>query len=194
MKLIVGLGNPGKEYASTRHNIGFEAVDAFAKECKASFKTEKKFHAEIAETRIDSEKVIIAKPITFMNLSGDAVQVLKSFYKLSNSDILVIHDEMDFAPGTFAFSIGRNPAGHNGVESIQKVLGTKEFARLRLGIGRPTVETKEDYVLSKFSKEVRSLLVQTLRDTRYAIRDWLSLGLDKTMNVWNGVKSDSSRT
>jgi PTH1 family peptidyl-tRNA hydrolase len=189
MKLIVGLGNPGKEYAGTRHNLGFEALDHLAEKLETSFKTDKKFQAEIAEAHIGSEKVLLAKPTTFMNLSGDAVQALKSFYKLENADILVLHDEMDYEPGKIAFSIGSGPAGHNGVESIQERLATKEIARLRLGIGRPTIEAKEDYVLGRPSDADRGLINSKLDDTRYAILDFVTKGLTKAMNVWNAVKS-----
>src|SRR5689334_6786030 len=139
MKLIVGLGNPGKEYAGTRHNIGFRILDALA---ESPFKDESKFKSEISEMRVGSEKVILAKPTTFMNNSGEAVQALKSFYKLEDGDILVIQDEMDYMPGVFAFSFGNGPAGHNGIASIQEMLATRDFARLRIGIGRPSVGTK----------------------------------------------------
>lgn len=192
MKLIVGLGNPGKEYAGTRHNVGFEVVDAFAAPLEATFKLQKDFKAEIAEARIGSEKVLLAKPVTFMNLSGEAVRAIKSFYKLSVEDILLVHDEMDFAPGAFAFSIGSGPAGHNGVESVQEALATKEIARLRIGVGRPTVETKENYVLGRFSKEEQASITSLLPNLRLAICDWTSSGLDKAMNLWNGLKRASS--
>ncbi len=189
MKLIVGLGNPGKEYDGTRHNIGFAVLDAFA---KSPFRKETKFKAEISELRLGNEKVLLAKPTTFMNLSGEAVQALKAFYKLENSDILIVHDEMDFAPGAFQFSIGSGPAGHNGVESIQERLGTKDVARLRIGIGRPAVGTKEDFVLTKFGKEESKLIKEVLKKTTEAVGMWTEQGLTKTMNVWNGVKGAAS--
>ncbi len=192
MKLIVGLGNPGKEYAGTRHNIGFEAVDAFAASLEASFKLQKDFKAEIAEARIGSEKVLLAKPVTFMNLSGEAVRAIASFYKIPIENVLLVHDEMDYAPGLFAFSIGSGPAGHNGVESVQEALATKEIARLRIGVGRPTVETKENYVLGRASTADRALIDETLHSALSALRDWSSSGIDKAMNVWNGLKRASS--
>ena len=192
MKLIVGLGNPGKEYAHTRHNVGFAAVDALAEELGTSFKPEKKFQAEIADARLGDEKILLAKPTTFMNLSGEAVQALKSFYKLENRDILIVHDEMDFAPGDLQFSVNSGPAGHNGVESVQERLGTKDVARLRIGIGRPSVGTKEDFVLTKFDKEESKLVKDVLKKAPDALRMWIEQGLTKTMNVWNGVKGASS--
>ncbi len=192
MKLIVGLGNPGKEYADTRHNLGFEVVDALAASMDASFKLQKDFKAEIAEIRIGSEKVLLAKPVTFMNLSGDAVRALASFFKLSVQDILIVHDEMDYAPGVFAFSTGSGPAGHNGIESVQEAVGTKEIARLRIGVGRPTVEAKEDYVLGRPSASDRKLINGVIEDAGKAAQDWVSQGLTKAMNTWNGLKRASS--
>ena len=186
MKLIVGLGNPGKEYAGTRHNIGFRVLDALA---DSSFNDESKFKSEISEMRVGSEKVILAKPTTFMNNSGEAVQALKSFYKLEDGDILIIQDEMDYMPGVFAFSFGNGPAGHNGIASIQERLATRDFARLRIGIGRPTVGTKEDFVLTKFSDEEEKKIASREKDLLQASKDWVSQGLTKTMNVWNAVKS-----
>lgn len=189
MKLIVGLGNPGKEYDGTRHNIGFAVLDVLA---TAPYKKEVKFKSAISELRLGDEKVLLVKPITFMNLSGEAVQALKSFYKLEDADILVIHDEMDFAPGTFQFSVGSGPAGHNGVESIQERLGTKNVARLRIGIGRPAGGTKEDFVLTKFGTEESKLMKEALKKTTEAAKMWMKEGLTKTMNVWNGLKGAAS--
>jgi PTH1 family peptidyl-tRNA hydrolase len=192
MKLIVGLGNPGKEYAGTRHNVGFEAVGALAASLEATFKLQKDFKAEIAEARIGTEKVLLAKPVTFMNLSGEAVRAIASFYKIPIENVLLVHDEMDYVPGLFAFSIGSGPAGHNGVESVQEALATKEIARLRIGVGRPTVETKENYVLGRPSAPDRSLIDYALHSALSALRDWSSSGLDKAMNLWNGLKRASS--
>ncbi len=189
MKLIVGLGNPGKEYTGTRHNLGFEALDHLAQKLETSFKTDKKFQAEIAEAHVGSEKVLLAKPTTFMNLSGDAVQALKSFYKLENADILVLHDEMDYEPGKVAFSIGAGTGGNNGVASIQERLATKDIARIRLGIGRPTVEAAEDYVLGRPSKEHRTSIDKTIETASDMSLAWVKEGLTKAMNVWNAVKS-----
>jgi PTH1 family peptidyl-tRNA hydrolase len=184
MKLIVGLGNPGKEYEGTRHNVGFRVLDALA---ESPFTLESKFKAEVSEYRIGTEKVLLAKPTTFMNLSGDAVQALKSFYKIENQDILVIQDEMDHPTGVFTFSINAGPAGHNGIHSIQERLGTKEIARLRIGIGRPSVGTKEDFVLTRFSKEEEASISSREADLVQAVKDWITQGLTKTMNVWNGI-------
>lgn len=191
MKLIVGLGNPGKEYAGTRHNVGFEIVDALANSLEASFKPAKEFKSEIAEARVGSEKILLAKPTTFMNLSGDAVRAIASFYKIPTENILIIQDEMDYAIGEFAFTPENGPAGHNGIASIQEVLGTKKIGRLRVGVSRPTVEAKEDYVLGRFSKDDLQTLGSISKDVQSALRDWMEQGLTKAMNTWNGVKGAS---
>lgn len=188
MKLIVGLGNPGKEYAGTRHNVGFEIVDALANSLEASFKPAKEFKTEITEGRVGSEKILLAKPTTYMNLSGEAVRAIASFYKIPLENILIVHDEMDYPIGEFAFTPESGPAGHNGIESIQQVLGTKKIARLRVGVGRPTVEAKEDYVLGRFSKDDLQTLGSISSDVQAALKDWMTLGLTKAMNTWNGVK------
>ena len=140
--------------------------------------------------RIGNEKVLLAKPTTYMNASGEAVQAIKAFYKLENADILVLQDEMDYAPGVFMFAVNAGPAGHNGISSIQERVG-KDVARLRIGVGRPTVGTKEDFVLTKFKKEEESKIAAREEDMLKAIKDWVSQGLTKTMNVWNAVRSDS---
>lgn len=184
MKLIVGLGNPGKEYAGTRHNIGFMALDLLSND----FKLDPKLKSELADIRIAGEKVLLAKPTTFMNLSGDAVQAIKSFYKIENADILVVQDEMDLPLGTLKFYVG-GPAGHNGVISVQERLGG-EVARLRLGIGRTDAESK-DYVLGTFGKDEAVVLKLTLSKSKEAILAWAEQGLTKAMNVWNGVESAS---
>jgi PTH1 family peptidyl-tRNA hydrolase len=187
MKLVVGLGNPGKEYAGTRHNVGFEIVDALANSLETSFKSAKEFKAEIAEARSGSEKILLAKPTTYMNLSGDAVRAIASFYKIPTENILIIQDEMDYAVGDFAFTQENGPAGHNGIESIQQALGTKKIGRLRVGVGRPTVEAKEDYVLGRFSKEDLQKFGSISGDVQSALKDWVACGLTKAMNTWNGV-------
>ncbi|MBI2552006.1 aminoacyl-tRNA hydrolase [Candidatus Uhrbacteria bacterium] len=140
MKLIVGLGNPGKEYEKTRHNVGFLAVDGIARDLQFSkWKMEKKLEAEVCRGFIASccEDVILAKPQTFMNNSGAAVKKLTVNYRLTTDDLLIVHDDLDLELGTLRLSYGSGSAGHNGVQSIIDALGTKDFWRLRVGIGRP---------------------------------------------------------
>ncbi len=191
MKLIVGLGNPGKEYDGTRHNIGWDAVSAVAEDVEASaFSKKAAYNAEISEGMIGTQKVAFMHPLTFMNLSGNAVQTFKSFFKLKNEDILIVQDEMDFPVGTFKFSTGSGPAGHNGILSIQQSLGTRDIARLRIGVDKPEARTaREDYVLGKFSAADKKKLKTQTKKINQAIQDWVTQGLTKTMNSWNGVES-----
>ena len=193
MKLIVGLGNPGKEYDATRHNIGWDAVTLAAEASDATpFSKKSAFHAEVSEATIGGKKVLFAHPLTFMNLSGNSVQTFKSFFKLDNADILIVQDEMDFPVGTFKFSTGSGPAGHNGILSIQQSTGSRDIARLRIGVSKPDRHiAREDYVLGKFSAAEKKLLKAQTKNINKAIQDWVTQGLTKTMNVWNGVESAS---
>ncbi|OGL73814.1 aminoacyl-tRNA hydrolase [Candidatus Uhrbacteria bacterium RIFCSPHIGHO2_12_FULL_60_25] len=180
MKLIIGLGNPGTEYDRTRHNVGFMAVDAFAEHAEAAWKADAKRKASVAK----AGKTILAKPTTYMNNSGDAAAALISFYKVAPEDVLVVHDEMDLAPGRFKFTGEGGPAGHNGVEDIQTKLGTDKIARLRIGIGRPPADhgpRTTDYVLETLSPQDAPKPL----DTASAMRDWIEGGLEKASNRWN---------
>jgi PTH1 family peptidyl-tRNA hydrolase len=182
MKLIVGLGNPGHNYERTRHNAGFLAVDALADKEGAPWKTDRKRHADIASFRHGEEKILLAKPLTFMNLSGDAVSAIASFYGIEIGDILIVHDDMDIETGRMKFVAQGSPAGHNGIKDIQQKLGSKAIARLRLGIGKPTKPiATEDWVLSRLSpKELPKPL-----DMVAGMRDWIEGGIPKASNAWN---------
>lgn len=136
IRLIVGLGNPGREYADTRHNAGFWYLDLLAKELSASFVMEGKFFGEVARLKIDGGDLYLLKPQTYMNLSGKAVQALASFYKIAPEEILVVHDELDFKPGIIKLKQGGGNGGHNGLKDIDRVIG-KNYWRLRAGIGHP---------------------------------------------------------
>ncbi len=148
MKLIIGLGNPGKKYLHTRHNLGFMALDFLQKNSGApDFKMNKKCNAEIIKT----DEIIFAKPLTFMNNSGEAVAKLLSFFKLTPADLVVVHDDLDLDFGKIKIGAGHGAAGHNGVKSIIDLLGTKDFNRIRIGVGRPPAHVPpEDYVLQNF--------------------------------------------
>jgi len=149
--LIVGLGNPGEQYQKTRHNSGFILVDKMVEAGGFSWKEEKKFKASVA----DSDNVMFVKPLTFMNLSGESVSKIASFYKIDPNNIVVIHDDVDFPFLEWKMQLGKDTAGHNGVGDIVQKLGTNEFWRVRVGVGRP--ESKqydvEDFVLSSYSDE-----------------------------------------
>lgn len=159
MKLIIGLGNPGKEYVKTRHNVGFLFVDFLqqAFHCEA-FHPNTKMSAEISSGVINGEKILLIKPTTFMNASGTAVQALMHFYKFSASDIAIVHDDLDIAPGIYKTTLSSRAAGHNGVQDIIDKIGTQNFFRIRIGIGRPAEVAgvcmpSHDFVLQNFSEE-----------------------------------------
>lgn len=137
VRLIIGLGNPGPEYEATRHNAGFWLADHLADDLKASFTLEKAFSAWVAKARFEGEAVIIAKPSTFMNRSGQAAGALLRFYKLAPEQVLVLHDELDLLPGSVKLKRGGGHAGHNGLRDIQSAFSSPDFWRLRLGIGHP---------------------------------------------------------
>ena len=170
MKIIIGLGNPEKEYSNTRHNAGFFVLDKIKDAWDfPDFAFEKKFNAEISEGhskfKIQNSKLLLIKPQTFMNLSGDAARSILDFYKLTPDDILVIHDDLDIELGKFKLATDSRSAGHNGVQSIIDNLGTQKFKRIRLGIAQASEEksacplaTQHDFVLGKFSaNELESL-------------------------------------
>mgnify|MGYP001453189522 CR=1 FL=1 len=159
MKLLVGLGNPGKNYNNTRHNIGFAMIDFLFSEWlkKENFDDwgkNTKFKAEISVGNINGEKIILAKPLTFMNNSGETVQALASYFKIPNEDIYVFHDELDLLCGNYKIQFDRSGAGHNGVLSIIEKLGTQAFNRIRIGIAKEDKQKQgkgADYVLNKFN-------------------------------------------
>ena len=207
MFLIVGLGNPGRKYQETRHNIGFQVVDElrsslhfatarvvdeFARENKNNFpkfKFAKKFNAEISEGILGGEKILLAKPQTFMNLSGKSVKPLTNFYKITPPGLVVIHDDIDILLGKIRISKGRGAAGHKGVESIIKGLKTKNFVRFRIGIKpKPytlTPKTLDNFVLKKFNKKEEKLVKEVIQKTAEAIEMVLEEGLEKAMNKFN---------
>ena len=161
MKLIVWLGNPGLKYDKTRHNIGFVMVDARAEQEWFLWKQESKYKAEVAIWEKNGEKLLLCKPQTYMNLSGEAVAPLARFYKIEAKDILVVHDEIDFVTGRLALKLGGSAAGHNGLKSIIQKFGSADFYRLRIGVDRPAVSSQvADWVLSSFKPEERALLEQ----------------------------------
>lgn len=159
MKLIIGLGNPGNQYAKTRHNAGFIILDELQKEKNfPEFQLNKKFVAEISETTMAGEKIIFAKPQTFMNNSGQSVQKIMTFYKIKNEDLTIIHDDLDINLGAFKISTDSSAAGHNGISSIFETLGTQQIRRIRIGIeGAEKKLTRvlagSDFVLQDFNSE-----------------------------------------
>lgn len=180
MKLIVGLGNPGAEYQETRHNFGFMALDAYVRHHSVAWRSKAKFSAEIAELDLDGEKVLLAKPQTFYNLAGNAVQQIRSFYKIDMNDVLVIHDEMALPLGTIRTRRGGSDAGNNGIKNIINTNGA-EFARVRIGSGlQPTVSgdtqpthNRRDYVLGRLSAADRNILDEELATVGQIITEFI---------------------
>ncbi|MFH0934124.1 MAG: aminoacyl-tRNA hydrolase [Pseudomonadota bacterium] len=164
IKLIVGLGNPGKEYEATRHNAGFWWVDELAHLNKANFKADGKFHGLIAKANLHGHEVFLLKPQTFMNVSGRSVGAVAQFYKLAPAQILVVHDELDLPPGSAKLKLGGGHGGHNGLKDIIAHLGTKDFWRLRVGIGHPGDRAEVvNFVLKAARKEEQVLIDEALQ-------------------------------
>jgi len=188
MILIVGLGNPGKEYINTRHNIGFRVVDEFVKRNNfPDFKLSKKLRAKISKGVLDSKKMILAKPQTFMNLSGKAVKKLTYNLQLTTYNLWVIHDDIDLPLGIIRISRDRGAAGHKGIESIIRELKTKDFVRFRIGIQPKSGKPKniEKFVLKKFNKEEKKVLNQVVKKTTEAIEIAIKEGVEKAMGRFN---------
>jgi PTH1 family peptidyl-tRNA hydrolase len=189
--MIVGLGNPGPDYARTRHNVGFQIVDLLAERHSLSFdRFQKRARLGIGslDLRDDSAKrVVLAKPMTYMNASGESVGALATFYKIAPEDILVVYDDLDLPVGKVRLRPGGGSGGQKGLASIIKALGTEEFPRLRVGIGRPTGQMDPtDYVLKKFSAEQEKEMALTRARAVDAIETWLAQGIEAAMNQYNG--------
>ena len=215
MILLVGLGNPGKKYQNTRHNVGFRIVDNFAKENNfPEFRLSKKFKALISEDTLHNKKILLAKPQTFMNDSGKSVRAIFNFQfsifnefsilQFSNKNLIIIHDDIDLPLGKIKITKNRGSAGHKGVQSIINELGTKNFLRFRIGIKPPkqslalfrdatgqakqtdaTVYRSEDFVLRKFTKEEEKILKEIIKKTCQAIEMATKQGIEKAMAEYN---------
>lgn len=186
MKLIFGLGNPGTKYQTTKHNIGFIVVDQLAKALGITF-NQTKFKSLYAEGRIGTEKIILVKAQTFMNLSGESVQPWMDFYKLELEDLLIVYDDMDLDVGKIRLRLKGGSGGHNGIKSIIQHLGGQEFNRIKVGIGRPYPEQSViSHVLSQFRKEDVVNIENAVYDSVDAIKYWASdHTFQETMNQFN---------
>jgi len=185
MKLIIGLGNPGKKYETTWHNLGFLAVDALAASKPEMFlkcKQSAKFKAEVCEGSELEEKIILAKPRTFMNKSGQAVKAIMSFYKIKPLDLWVIHDDIDLPLGKIRIRKGGSAGGHHGMESIISSIGTNDFMRIRVGIGRPIHGDITGYVLGRFTNEEKEPISQAISTATKALESAVKTGIDSAMN------------
>jgi PTH1 family peptidyl-tRNA hydrolase len=188
MKLVVGLGNPGRKYEGTRHNIGFEVVYALARKF-ASGKPKNDFQAEVVEAAIGSERALLVCPQTFMNLSGASVLKARDFYKLENRDLLVISDDLNLPLGKLRVRTGGSAGGQKGLVDIIRCLGTEEFPRLRSGIGAPAEHWEgRDFVLSKFTKEEQTEIQIAVVQAAEAVECWATQGIAACMNRFNSTK------
>jgi PTH1 family peptidyl-tRNA hydrolase len=192
MKLIVGLGNPGSEYVGTRHNVGFEVIDQFAARLgwmpdgKFDRLAKSSFDGLVFDGMLGSEKVLLLKPMTFMNVSGRSVQSAMAFYRLEATEIMVVLDDLALPAGALRMRAGGSSGGHNGLKDIERALATDQYPRLRIGIDpTPPRIAGKDYVLGRFSPEQRKLIDPTLGRACGAIATWIDKGIATAMNQCN---------
>lgn len=181
MKLVVGLGNPGKEYNLTRHNVGFIILDKYLGDINWS----SKFNGLYYEKNINNEKVIFVKPQSYMNLSGNVVQKFINFYKIDSKDLLVIHDDLDLPVGKFRIKINSSSGGHNGIKDIISCLNTNEFVRLKIGISQNRNIDTKDYVLGKFSKSDLEIIDKNNNAYKEIIENFNYNNIELLMNKYN---------
>ena len=193
MHLIVGLGNPGADYAKTRHNAGFLLVEKLAELWQSGWTNERKFQARVARAERGGKKVLLCEPQTFMNLSGESVAAVQQFYQLPLEKILVVVDDADLPLGEIRLRPSGGSGGHHGLESVTQHLGSKEYARLRIGIGRKN-EARQitGHVLGKFSADESALLEKVLERATGQMECWLDAGLQKAMSQFNGAVSPTN--
>ena len=184
MFLIVGLGNPGREYENTRHNIGFAAMDVLAEKYNIDI-NRSKFKGEYGEGFINGNKVILLKPYTFMNLSGESVREAIDFYKLTEEEVLIIYDDISLEVGRLRIREKGSAGGHNGIKSIINHMGTDVFTRIKIGVGAPKGDLV-NHVLGRFSKEEVNILKQTLDAVTEATAEIIDNGAKEAMNKFNG--------
>lgn len=185
MYLIIGLGNPEEEYSKTRHNMGFNAINKIAEQYGLKI-NKNKFQGLYESAIIEGQKVILIKPQTYMNLSGECVKQFVDFYKIQKEEILVIYDDMDIEPGKIKIRKKGGPGGHNGMKSIIKMLGTEELSRIRVGIGRPEHNGDEiNYVIGAIPEEEIPKLNEGVEDAKEAVIEVLKNGIDSAMNKLN---------
>lgn len=186
MYLVAGLGNPDKKYEKTRHNIGFDAAISFADKHSIAI-NKSKFKAMFGEGMIGDEKVIIALPQTYMNLSGDSIAEIAAFYKIPNENIIILHDDISLAPGRMRIRQKGSAGGHNGLKSIISRLGSDVFARIKIGVGAPVHADYDlaDFVLGKFSREETELLDPVIKKVADAAECIIKSGIDRAMNRYN---------
>lgn len=184
MKLIVGLGNPGKEYAGTRHNCGFMVIDRLASKLNVDV-DQNKFKGLYAKVKYHGEDIILLKPQTYMNLSGDSVNAVMNFFKIDKEDLLVIYDDLDMPVGKLRLRKTGSAGGHNGIKNIIAHLNSQDFKRIRVGIDRHKYMNVADYVLSRFSKVESEAIEQGIENAANAVLDYLDNDFNHAMNYYN---------
>jgi PTH1 family peptidyl-tRNA hydrolase len=187
--LIAGLGNPGRKYADTRHNIGFMLVAQLAARWRAAWTVESRFSSKLARLERDGKRIILCQPQTFMNASGQAVAALRGFYRLPGAQLLVAVDDADLPLGTIRLKPEGSSGGHHGLESVEQQLGTREYPRLRLGIGRREDDGRQisNYVLGRFAGAERPGVDEVLSRAGQQVECWLDAGISQAMNEFNGA-------
>lgn len=185
MKLVAGLGNIGEKYCFTRHNAGFMAVDKWALDSGLSFREEKKLKCLITKFRFGNDDIILIKPTTFMNLSGEAVWSVINYYKIDIKDFLVVYDDISLPLGKLRFRPNGSDGGHNGIKSIIKYLGTSDFARLKIGIGPQPPIPSEAFVLQNFDKSQLENLKTVLKKCVEGVEFYFEYGMEKAQNMYN---------
>lgn len=184
MKLIVGLGNPGKQYNNTRHNIGFKCIDEIARFFNVSY-TKEKFGGLYAEVKYQEKKVILLKPQKYMNLSGEVIIAFVNYFKIKKEDILIIYDDMDIDIGKIKIKGQGSSGGHNGLKNIEHYLKTNEYKRIKVGVSRDLIIDSKDYVLGKFTKEELRIIEQITKKIPNIIIDYLNISFSNLMNKYN---------
>ena len=185
MKLIVGLGNPGKEYRNTRHNVGFFMLDKYL---NGEGKWKEKFNGLYLEKNINGEKVIFLKPLSYMNLSGEVIKKYIDFFKISNDDIFIIHDDLDLNLGFYRLRSSGSSGGHNGLKNIEKSIGSKEYKRLKIGISNNKEIDTKDYVLGYFNKQEQDILDSVSAVVTNIINDFFKFDFENLMSKYNHRK------
>lgn len=192
MYLIAGLGNPTREYKKTRHNVGFEAIDILADKAGTTV-TEKKHKALYGKGYIGGQKVILAKPQTYMNLSGESIREIADFYKIEPENIIILCDDINLSEGQLRIRLKGSAGGHNGLKNIISHLGTQEFPRIRIGVGeKPRGMDLADYVLGRFPKEQQAVMEEAYRDAAEAACMMIEDGADAAMNHYNRKNKENS--
>ena len=188
--LVVFLGNPGLKYRSTRHNAGFLAADAVEKDCGVSI-DRLRFHALTAQTKLGGQKVLLMKPQTYMNSSGESIRAAADYYKVDPEDILIVYDDISLAPGQLRIRAKGSAGGHNGIKSIIAHLGTQEFPRVKVGVGeKPARMDLADYVLGHFSKEEQATMDDAVKEAADAVCEIVNVGIAQAMNDHNRKKEE----